>query len=257
VPGDAGPTDAVVCPPTCPAARCAYGTVPEPLCGCPICIEPDAGSGKDGSADACVPPLCDAISCPVGYVVTPHACSCPTCEAVDAGQPEVGGCRPIECADLACPTRLFPNPADPCACPICAPPDAGADTRAVGCAGFDECTCVAANGCAVITNTCYCPYDRCLQGGACGCGGGKFLGCAPVQLGTCAAAKARVAGLCPDISGATFDDLCQQSDAGCITKCLNDVTSCGDVRCSFCEICDCAGDAFATCRSKCRSALAQ
>jgi hypothetical protein len=78
-----------------------------------------------------------------------------------------------------------------------------------------------------------------------------------VQLGTCAAAKARVAGLCPDISGATFDDLCQQSDAGCITKCLNDVTSCGDVRCSFCEICDCAGDAFATCRSKCRSALAQ
>jgi hypothetical protein len=136
------------------------------------------------------------------------------------------------------------------------PSDAGADARALDCAGLDECTCVKANGCSVITDTCYCPFSKCLQGGACGCGGGKFLGCAPVHLNTCAAAKARVAGMCPTLSGTTFDGLCQESDSACVTACLNDVTACEDVRCTFCEICDCAGDAFSTCRAKCRSALA-
>ena len=90
----------------------------------------------------------------------------------------------------------------------------------------------------------------------CKCSGGKFIGCAPAGLGTCADAKARVAGLCPSLHGPTFDGLCAQSDVGCVTKCLDEVVGCGDVYCTFCEACDCATDAFMTCQGKCQDALA-
>jgi hypothetical protein len=77
-----------------------------------------------------------------------------------------------------------------------------------------------------------------------------------VDLSTCANAKARVGTLCPKLSGATFDSLCSQTNTLCITKCLNDVTSCSDVGCAFCDACGCATDNFLTCVGKCSSGVA-
>jgi hypothetical protein len=283
--GGAGGTGGIVCGP-CPALSCPNGYLLDPSdpCGCSVCAPSDAGpvndvgqSAKDAT-DACLALPCAYPICPTGYTVTTPPCGCPSCvpgdggtegldqrardagkdaPADDAGQPDGAICPPIACIALACPNGTMPNPADRCGCPVCRPFDAGVDTAKLACLNMDECTCASANGCSVISNACYCPYPQCSPGGACVCGGGKFLGCAPVTLSTCLAAKDRIAGLCPTLSGATFDGLCQQSDSACITKCLNDVTTCSDVLCTFCETCDCATDAFSVCRAKCRSLLTQ
>jgi len=177
----------------------------------------------------------------------------------NAGGAVTGGtggilCPPVACPAIGCPYGELPNP-DPCGCPICAPrPDAGVDGGKMACVDLDECRCRAANGCAFLAESCYCPYPQC-GAGACVCGGGKFIGCVPVNLSTCDAAKARVAELCPSLHGPTFDKLCEQSSATCITKCLGDVTSCDDVFCTFCEDCKCTADPFSTCVASCSAAL--
>jgi hypothetical protein len=255
VPGDAGQSDGRICPATCPDARCAYGTIFD-SCGCPNCVPPDAAA-QDATADACLALPCVYPLCPAGYAVTTHACGCPTCEQVDAGRPDGFVCPPIACPDLACAGGMAPNPSDPCGCPVCARPDASADSGKLACTGLDECSCALANGCGVISEKCYCPYPKCGNDGACFCGGGKFVGCAPVQLTTCVAAKARIAAMCPTLSGRTFDTVCDGADSLCATKCLNDATVCSDVRCSFCDACDCAGDPFGACLAKCKAALTQ
>jgi len=150
VPVDAGPIDAVVCPRSCPAVRCAYGTVRDPVCGCDTCVPPDAGPevggaidaspSRDAPVDACLPLPCAYPLCAVGYTVVTHACGCPTCEPVDAGT--------------------------------------STDVGKLDCVGLDECSCAATNGCSVIAEACYCPFPKCNQNGACICGGGKFIGCA-------------------------------------------------------------------------------
>lgn len=221
---DAGQADAPVCPRTCPAVRCAYGTVRDSVCGCTTCLLPDGGpeagggsdAAKDSSVDVCLALPCALPLCAAGYSIVDHACGCPTCE----------------------------------------PSDAGVDSGKLACVGLDECACMASDSCSVVSDACYCPFPQCGSG-ACVCGGGKFLGCVPAGLNTCAAAKARVASLCPTLKGPTFDGLCQQTDAACITKCLDDVTACSDVSCSFCEACDCVSDPFARCVSTCKSALKQ
>ena len=147
------------------------------------------------------------------------------------------------------------NVAHECGCPTCEPVDAGTETGKTACSGLSECACSATLGCTVISNDCYCRYPQCSPYGACYCGGGIFLGCAPTDLSTCTAAKARVASLCPGLSGATFDGLCQASDSACVTKCLNEVDDCGDISCSMCEVCDCPSDAFMRCRASCRKLL--
>jgi hypothetical protein len=257
VPGDAGPTDAPACPPTCPAAKCAYGTIFD-SCGCPNCVLPDAGAGdattKDAPADVCPALPCAYPLCPAGYSVVDHPCACPTCEPVDAGQSDGRVCPPIACPDIMCAGGMVPNPSDPCGCPVCGP--LGTDAGRSDCAGLDECSCRQVNGCGVIAETCYCPYPKCGPNGACICGGGKFVGCAPVQLTNCAAAKARVAAMCPSLSGQTFATVCDGADSLCATKCLDDATACSDVRCSFCDSCDCVADPFSACLAKCKTALA-
>jgi len=258
---EVGGTTGSACPPAgCTDVHCPDGYVrlPSGPCGCPFCAPADAGFEKDATTDACPPAgPCALPICPAGYTVTTPPCGCPTCEAVDAGQADADICPPIACPALACAGGMIPNPADPCGCPICAPSDASADTEMLDCVGLDECTCFLTSGCSVVTDTCYCPFPNCLQGGACRCGGGKVLGCAPQGLTTCTAAKARVAAMCPTLSGATFDSVCQQRDSVCVEECFNEVTSCRDVGCAFCEACDCAGDRFDTCRAKCRSLLAE
>jgi hypothetical protein len=62
--------------------------------------------------------------------------------------------------------------------------------------------------------------------------------------------------LCPSLKGPTFDNLCSQTDSACVTKCLNEVASCGDVGCTFCEGCDRASDAFTRCRATCNRDIA-
>jgi hypothetical protein len=241
----------------CPAIGCLYGEIPNPdPCGCPICAGPDAGVVKDASADTvCIIPPCLPISaCGPGEVMVTPECGCPTCVSVDGGSPDGLVCPPISCPAIACAGGMVPNPDDPCACPICAPVDAGtkADGAKLACVDLDECACGAANGCSIISEACYCPFPQCGSG-ACICGGGRFIGCAPVELSTCGNAKARVGALCPNIKSTVFDNLCSQTNSACITKCLNEVTSCSDVSCAFCDYCDCATDRFLTCVGKCTS----
>jgi len=217
----------------------------------------NAGGAVTGGTGGilCPPVACPAIGCPYGELPNPDPCGCPICAPrPDAGVLDAIACPPIACPAIGCPYGELPNP-DPCGCPICAPrPDAGVDGGKMACVDLDECRCRAANGCAFLAESCYCPYPQC-GAGACVCGGGKFIGCVPVNLSTCDAAKARVAELCPSLHGPTFDKLCEQSSATCITKCLGDVTSCDDVFCTFCEDCKCTADPFSTCVASCSAAL--
>jgi hypothetical protein len=187
-------------------------------------------------------------------MVTPP-CGCSTCVPVDAGQPDTKVCPPVACPAIKCAYGTVPN-ADPCGCPSCALPDASTDSASNGCTGLDECACHATSNCTVLSPSCYCPFPQCGSG-ACVCGGGKFAGCAPANLATCANAKARVASLCPSLSTTALDNLCTQSDTTCATECLNEVSACSDISCSLCTACDCAGDKYMACVSKCKAAIAQ
>jgi hypothetical protein len=225
--GITGAGGATCLPTLCVGVACPGGYVPNPdPCGCPICPVPDAGGGKDSATDtACIQPPCAAIKCKAGDQLVTPTCGCPTCVPGDAGPPDAI--------------------------------DAAVEKPQATCTNLDACACMKSDACAPITETCYCPYPQCGSNGACICGGGKYLGCAPAGLATCAGAKAQVAALCPTLKGTTFDSLCAQANSACITKCLGDVTSCSDVFCSFCEACDCAGDSFSQCVASCTSALAQ
>jgi hypothetical protein len=257
--GGTSGTGGTICPPiACPGFVCPGGFAPNPdPCGCPICPIRDAGSGTDTPPDAeCIAMPCALPLCQPGYVIVTPTCGCPACVPMDAGQPDAIICPPIACPAIGCVGGTVPNP-EPCACPICAPADAAVETSKPACVGLDECACHATSGCRAIAGPpCYCPPPECTPTVLCACGGGKFIGCAPANLATCADAKARVAGLCPSLNGPTFDSLCDQSDSACITECLNEVTSCSDVYCTFCEACDCATDPFMSCRGKCNSSLA-
>jgi hypothetical protein len=222
--GGRGGTSGTTCPPVmCPAIACLNGTLPNPdPCGCPICALPDAGTAKDATADACIALPCAYPLCAPGYIVMDIPCGCPRCVPVDAGQPD-------------------------------AVSDTGTDTSRLDCVGLDECTCFKTNGCMSVSEACYCPFPTCSTAGACVCGGGRFLGCAPSNLTTCAAAQARVSALCPSLKGTTYSGLCQQNASACITKCLNEVTSCSDIACTACDGCDCAGDRFSACVSVCKT----
>ena len=259
------------CPNVCPGSTSWTTTPNSDPCGCPIQIcGSDAGVAKDaGRPDAltvCPPIPCPALACPV-YVPNPDPCGCPICPPpsnVDGGTTRDAGkadaptsCPPILCPMLACAGGYLPNP-DPCACPVCAPTsdagvarDAGGETSPSSCASLGECACFTTSGCAPIAEPCWCPFPQCNSSAACVCGGGRFLGCAPPAIATCAGAKARISALCPTLSGPTFDGLCARPSPACVTKCLAEVSSCSDVGCSFCEICDCAGDNFSNCYAQC------
>jgi hypothetical protein len=179
-------------------------------------------------------------------------CSCPYCAPIDAGPPDATLCLPQPCPLVKCAPGSVPT-FDQCGCTVCGLPDAGADAGKLACVGLDECACLASPDCAYIAEpACYCP--QCTPQ-TCKCAGGKYVGCAPAGLQTCAAAKSRVAGMCPQLAGASLDALCSATDSLCVTKCLNEVTACGDITCSLCQACDCASDAFMRCRGECQKAL--
>jgi hypothetical protein len=132
------------------------------------------------------------------------------------------------------------------------PPDvpASAIDSAAGCSSLGSCDCIATRGCAPIAEGCWCPTEC---GIVCGCGGGRYVGCTAVGLQTCTGASDRVAKLCPDIA-AGVAHLCTSSPVECITKCLDEVSSCADLACTLCTTCAC-GDAFSLCFDDCRQAL--
>jgi hypothetical protein len=223
---------------------------------------PNAGgsatSGASGAGGStCLPTLCVDTGCPGGYLPNPEPCGCPICADSDAG---AGKDSETDAACLSGPCALplcaagYQAVAPPCGCPTCVPVDAGPQAT---CKDLDECACQRTEGCAPLVESCYCPYPQCGSNGACVCGGGKYLGCAPAGLATCSGAKAQLAGLCPTLKGPTFDGLCAGTNSACITKCLGEVNSCSDVSCTFCEACDCVGDRFSLCLGTCTSAMAQ
>ena len=271
--GTSGAGGTACLPVMCPMIACQYGSRPNPdPCGCPLCNPSDAGA--DAAPDAeCLRTPCPLLKCGPGYELSAPTCGCPTCVPVDGGAPDSATCPPTACPAIACVHGTVPNP-DPCGCPICAAPDAGArdtticsvlcpaiacpngtmpspepcgcptcapgadggpDSRRLACVGLDECACYATTGCAPIADGCYCPYPKCDVSGACTCGGGAFIGCASSGLATCDAVKARVGSICPQLNGSIWDGLCNRSYGACITECLNEVTSCGDISCSMCE----------------------
>lgn len=66
---------------------------------------------------------------------------------------------------------------------------AGAASGAAGagpvdCAGRTYCECVAEPACEVLAEACFCPCgaEPCEPSCACGCGGGRYLGCGPAEL---------------------------------------------------------------------------
>lgn len=236
----------------CPLIKCQSGyQLSAPACGCPTCVPADAGAPD---TTVCAPRACPAIACVEGTVPNPDPCGCPICATHDAGVSDTAVCS-VLCPNLVCSSGIVPSP-EPCGCPTCAPTtDGGPDGSKLACVGLDECACHAATGCAPIADACYCPYPQCSSAGACVCGGGKFIGCAPSGLTTCTDAKARVASLCPQIGGSIWDAVCNQSDSGCIAACLNQVSACSDIACAMCEACDCASDSFTRCVATCKSAL--
>ena len=222
------------------------------------------GSSSGGSASGgvtgaggstCLPTLCVDTACPGGYLPNPEPCGCPICAQRDAG---AGKDSATDAACLSGPCALplcsagYQAVAPPCGCPTCVPVDAGPQAD---CKTLDECACHRTNGCAPIAEGCYCPFPQCSSNGACVCVGGKYLGCSPAGLATCSGAKAQLAALCPTLKGPTFDALCSGTNSACITKCLDEVTSCSDVFCTFCEACDCASDRFSQCLGTCTSAI--
>jgi hypothetical protein len=274
-----------------PACAGEFQPNPDP-CGCAvICVlTPDAGVAKDaGGPD--FPAYCELVDCPIerpcssGYARSTDPCGCPICAPVDGGTVVDGGkpdgpppCR-IACPMLVdCVGGYLPNP-DPCTCPICAPnSDAGVANDAGGpdtpptcppvvCSALTCPVCppisrvdsgTATDGgktdTPLVCNV-LCPVLACVGGylpnpEPCGC---PICATNPDAGTTCADAKARVAALCPTISGPTFDGLCTWPAIECVTQCLAEVSSCSDVGCTFCEACDCAGDRFFTCYQQCAS----
>jgi hypothetical protein len=222
----------------------------------------DAGVAKDAALDTCLTTTCPFTNCRNGEKLAPmpQSCGCSICVPIeDAGvgkdtapgrDSSADACLHLPCPMVVCApgTRLVEHE---CACSTCEPVDAGTEVGKLACLGLDTCTCYSTQGCSVLTESCWCPAPECVAG-ACACGGGTALGCVPTELSSCAAAKARVASLCPNLSGPTFDGLCQAKNSACVTKCLNEVEACGDISCSMCEICDCAADAFMRCLGACR-----
>jgi hypothetical protein len=133
------------------------------------------------------------------------------------------------------------------------------------CNAREKCSCGLDSSCTVVVQPCWCGPDECGNG-ACVCGGGAYVGCAPAgcpsvltcplaQLPTtpdadgcyrcrpsaptsCEAAKSHLAATC-GFGNAYLAGLSCQSNTACITRCLNEVQRCEDVGCDWCTVCDC------------------
>lgn len=156
------------------------------------------------------------------------------------------------------------------------PPDGGGPQ---GCIGVSECACFGQRAaCTLIAEPCHCPYPQC-GGGLCACGGGKYLGCAPMASGcpssvacrpagrhtpqdakgcvscayqeTCEQAFAQMTETCSDKKGLLSAFSCARNPS-CVTACINALARCEDIGCGLCAQCGCGRvGAFEQCVFKC------
>ena len=166
---------------------------------------------------------------------------------------------------LAPPSGDDALPGDLGASDSAARPDLAA---APSCIGLDECSCWRRKDCQVVADSCWCPHDSCAPNGACACGGGKFLGCAPVASACPPIVKCRPAGrpAGPDGKGCYRCDHAQACDLAfkrlkegcrisdgllsaftcardypeCLAACANKATRCDEIGCGLCAACGCA-----------------
>ncbi len=187
-----------------------------------------------------------------------------------AAAPEVG--HPDAAADLSSAPDLSVK-SDGSVGPDGAAGDGG------GCIGLSECSCWDRRAsCQPIAESCWCPMPKCGPG-ACICGGGSFLGCAP-QASGCAAtvhclpagrpgpqndkgcigcayqngcdqAFAQMVGTCTGQKGRLDLFSCTKNPA-CVTDCINKLARCEDIGCGLCSACGCAFNGpFETCYFAC------
>lgn len=177
-------------------------------------------------------------------------------------------------------------------CAACAAPpgsDEGDMSRppedlASDCAALTECACRSRTGCQVIAEPCYCPFPQCGEG-ACICGGGRYLGCAPRSSACESSVSCRPAGRIagPDgrgcyacryetdcdkafrqmmetlkaapgcgISDQLVDGFSCRRNPECLTRCVNAVERCEDVGCGLCTACRCVSPGqFERCVNAC------
>jgi hypothetical protein len=137
-------------------------------------------------------------------------------------------------------------------------PDGGAPPTNP-CVALGACGCMAASDrCTARTEACYCPTE-CSPEIVCVCGGGHFLACedkAATTTNACLSQVARVQQACaaqPFVNYIT--DLCSARNPTCVASCLENLSSCSEIDCRFCPVCDCApperANALDTCLQGC------
>ena len=158
--------------------------------------------------------------------------------------------------------------------------DAGAVDPAL-CAGLDECTCVQTAGCVPLTTDCYCPPASCGASDSCSCSGGRYLGCntrgngcarshcalfaspsvrdqrgciACEDPSDCSSAVAQLPALCPGMSAADAQWICEGGDDPCASFCVASLRTCQAASCALTTGATCDDDLFDSCLFECLSA---
>jgi hypothetical protein len=135
----------------------------------------------------------------------------------------------------------------------------GATPNNAACSTLGACGCMAASDrCVSRTEACWCPSE-CAPEIVCVCGGGRFLGCEDKASTTTMGCSAALAGVQQTCAGQPFvgyiGELCSRPNPVCVADCLTRITSCSEIDCGFCPVCDCAAPAtpspFAACLESC------
>jgi len=159
----------------------------------------------------------------------------------------------------------------------------GNDSGAVDpgrCVDLDECTCARTAGCAPLTTDCYCPPDACGATSTCSCTGGRYLGCNPHGNGCsnghcalfaapsvrdargcmactdptdCASAIAQLPSLCPGMTTADKEWICNGAYDPCAAFCVAAIRTCDAASCTLSPDSNCDNDLFDSCLFECLS----
>jgi hypothetical protein len=148
------------------------------------------------------------------------------------------------------------------------------------CVDLDECTCAQTAGCVPLTTDCYCPPDACGTTDACHCSGGRYLGCNPRGNGCtnahcalfgapsvrdqhgclacsdpsdCTTAIAELPALCPGMTQADAQWICDGAYDPCASFCVTALRTCDVAKCALSPSSSCDNDLFDSCLFECLS----